>query len=204
MWGSRKSKKGREKREPDVDRYIVQANYYLTILEKRIRVFRRKLEKLERIKRVAAKRGQKEILIEALRSEKILKSKLKNYLGMHQSLQQVMGKIADVEVVKGITDLFKEGGSILKELSREISPEAAEAAKIEVEDALTDISETESVLGEPIQTDEFDEEDLEAEADKLIAEASLPKVSEKEEDIDVDNLEKELKDIMLEEKEDEE
>ncbi|MGQ4890946.1 MAG: Snf7 family protein [Candidatus Njordarchaeia archaeon] len=204
MWRSKKSKKGRDKGETDVDRYIVQANYYLTILEKRIRVFRRKLEKLERIKRVAAKKGQKEILIEALRSEKLLKTKLKNYLGMHQSLQQVMGKIADVEVVKGITDLFKEGGVILKELSREISPEAAEAAKIEVEDALADISETESVLGEPIQADDFDEEDLESEADKLIAEASLPKVGEKEEEINVEDLEKELKDIMLEEKEDEE
>jgi len=193
----RKKKNTSQPSASRLDRYVIQANYYLTILEKRIRLFRRKLNKLEKIKYAAAKKGQKELLIEALRSEKILKRKLKNYLGMHQSLQQVVGKITDVEIVKGMTDLFKEGGEILREISREISPEAAESAKLDVEEAIADISETENVLGEPIALDDLDEEDLDEEAERLIAEASLPDVS-KEEDIDIDNLEKELKDIMIE------
>ncbi len=203
MWRNKKKKK-KTTNVDDVDRYIVQANYYLNLLEKRIRVFRRKLEKIERVKIIAAKKKQKEILIEALRSERILKTKLKNYLGMHQSLQQVVGKIADIEIVKGITELFKEGGTMLKELSREVSPEAAEAAKLEVEDAIADISEAETVLGEPVSVEDLEEEDLEEEAEKLIAEASLPKINEKEEEISVEDLERQLKDIMLEEKEDEE
>ena len=155
---------------------------------------------MEKIKYAAAKKGQKELLIEALRSEKILKRKLKNYLGMHQSLQQIVGKITDVEIVKGMTDLYKEGGEILREISREISPEAAESAKMDVEEAIADISETESVLGEPISLEDVEEEDLEEEAERLIAEASLPDV-EKEEELDIDNLEKELKDIMIESEE---
>jgi hypothetical protein len=93
---------------------------------------------------------------------------------------------------------------MLRELSKEVSPEAAEAAKLEVEDAIADISEAETVLGEPVSVDDLEEEDLEAEAEKLIAEASLPKIDEKEEEISVEDLERQLKDIMLEEKEDEE
>mgnify|MGYP000082395838 CR=1 FL=1 len=196
----RRKKRETEDSASKIDRYLVQANYYLNILEKRIRVFRRKLDRLEKVKVWAARRGQKELLIEALRSEKILKNKLRNYLGMHQSLQQVVSRIADVEVVKGLTDLLKEGGVILKELSREVSPEAAEAAKLEVEEALTDISEAESVLGEPMELEEVgEEEDLEKEAERLIAEASLPEVGEKEGVPDIEEIERELKDIMMEE-----
>ncbi len=200
MLRRRKKKNPEPQSVNNIDRYLVQAQYYMNLLEKRIRIFRRKLNKLEKIKIAAAKKGQKELLIEALRSEKILKRKLKNYLGMHQSLQQVVGKITDVEVVKGMTDLLKEGGAILKEISREVSPEAAESAKMEVEEAIADISETENVLGEPMALDDYDEEDLEEEAERLIAEASLPDVT-KEEEVNIDELEKELKDIMIESEE---
>jgi len=184
-----------------IQKYLVQANYYLDVLEKRIRVYRSKLRKVNKIVRAAAQRGEKGLLIEALRSQKMIKRKLATYMGIHNNIQLIVSKIEDEQFVKAFVGLMKEGKNILELVRKDVAPDELEEIRVELEDMISSAGETEKIIAEPLSEGMPSEEDIEEEAEKLIAEASLPTIEEKEtkKEAELSDLEKELKDILKEE-----
>ncbi len=197
----KRNKKKEEALGTDLDRFLVRAQYWLDFLEKRIRVYQNKLRRLDSVIKRAARRGEKHIVIEGLKARRILRSNLERYLGMYRNIQVVMSKIEIAQIIKGSTQVLSEGKEIIEKMSEEMPPEKVISVMDELRDAISKIEESASVAAEPLTTislEELDEEEIEAEAERIIAEQSLPSLSEKEEKEEVkkEDLEKELREII--------
>ncbi|MHA1617580.1 MAG: Snf7 family protein [Candidatus Njordarchaeales archaeon] len=179
-----------------IDKFYTQASTVLDILEKRISVFYKKLSKLRKIIEEAARSGEKEILIEALRAQKTLNNQLKQHLGWYRNIQQILSRIEMAQMTKISTSLLEQGREILESISEQLSPERVEEVMAGLEEAVGRIETATKISAEPLSLEEPAETELEEEADRLIAEYSLPTTNEKEQKKKREVLEKELREIL--------
>lgn len=184
-----------------IDRFLVRAQYWLDYLEKRIATYQGKLKKLDNIIKIAAKRKDKDLIIESLKARKIVKANLSRYMGIYRNIQILINRMETAQMIKGSAEVLSEGKAILDALSSEMPPEKVIEVIEGLRTSLTKIEEAAEVASEPLmasELEEFDEEDLEAEAEKIIAEQTLPKVEkeEKEEELVSEDLEKEIREIL--------
>jgi len=200
-----RKKKSSSRKEIDVDRFLVRAQYWLDYLEKRIAVYQNKLRRLDKIIKIAAKKRDKDLIIESLKARRIIKSNLNRYMGIFRNIQLLINKMETAQLVKGSAEVLAEGKAILDALSEEMPPEKVIEVIEGIRGSLTRIEEAAELASEPLTTmdlEEFDEEDLEAEAERIIAEQTLPKVEKEEEaeKIKEEDLEKEIREILESEK----
>lgn len=184
-----------------VERFMVRAQYWLDFLEKRITIYQNKIRRLDRIIKIAAKKKDKDLIIESLKAKKRLKADLNVYMGMFRNIQLILNRMETAQLVKESAKVLEEGKVIIDKLSTDMSPEKMVEVMEGIRESLTNISEAAEIASEPISDlslEEFDEDELEAEAEKIIAEHTLPKVKKegKEEEIEEKDLEKELRDIL--------
>lgn len=200
MFGKKKSKK-ETTNSSDIERFQVRAQYVLDTLEKRISLCQNKLRRIDRVIEIAARRKNKDLIIESLKARRSVKAELNMYLGMFRNIQLVLSKIETTQLVKGSAEILEEGRAIIDKISSDIRPEKMVEVMEGIRESLSSIDEAAEIVSEPITDialEELDEEELEAEADKIIAEKTLPKVEResKEEEIEDKDLEKELRDIL--------
>ncbi len=200
MFGKKRSKNRATSDSSNIDKFLVRAQYYLDFLEKRITLYQNKLRKIDRIIKIAAKRKDKDLIIESLKARRTIKSNLNMYMGIFRNIQLLINKIETAQMVKGSARVLEEGKAIIDQLSSDMPPEKMVEVMEGIRESLTNISEAAEIASEPIadvNLEELDEEELEAEADKIIAEQSLPAVKQEEkEEVEEKDLEKELRNIL--------
>ncbi len=192
-------KKESNKKEKQIQNYLAKVNHYLDILDKRISVYYDQLEKVSRLIDLAAQRKEKDLLVKALRARNQLKKNLKFYLGQREDLNSIVGKIQQSRGIKDYEWFMKEGREIMEEIKP--SPETIERGKVEVGETMDEMETAISIISEPISESGFD--DLEGEAERLMAEKSLPDVEQPskeeikhEEESEIEELEEELEDLL--------
>jgi len=202
MFNRKRNKKETTSSNAAIEKFLVRAQYWLDYLEKRIAVYQNKLRRLDRIIRIAAKKKDKDLIIESLKAKRTIKSNLNMYMGMFRNIQLLINKMETAQLVKESAKVLEEGRTIIDKLSSDMPPEKMIEVMEGIRESLTSINEAAEIASEPITDvtlEELDEEELEAEADKIIAEQTLPKVKQeekKEEEIEEKDLEKELRDIL--------
>ncbi len=200
MFGRKKEKK-KHTDNVGVDKFLVRAQYWLDFLEKRIAIYQNKLRRLDKIIKIAAKRKDKDLIIESLKARKRIKSDLNMYMGIFRNIQLIINRMETAQLVKESAKVLEEGKIIIDQLSSDMSPEKMVEVMEGIRESLTSIDEAAEIASEPISDvtlEEFDEEELEAEADRIIAEQSLPSVKQEatEEEIEEKDLEKEIREIL--------
>lgn len=196
-------KEDKRKKEEKIRNYLAKTSHYLEVLEKRISIYHEKLEKISRLIDLAAEREEKALLVRALRAKRQIKKKLKFYMGQQQDLRAIIGKIQQSRRIKDYERFMREGKEIM-EITK-VSPEDIEREKAEAEVAMEEMETTRKIVSEPIGGQETGYDQIEEEAEELIAEKSLPELEksseeqpeeEKKEKTDLKDLKKEMDDIL--------
>ncbi|MHA1589270.1 MAG: Snf7 family protein [Candidatus Njordarchaeales archaeon] len=191
-----RKKKEEQPLQDAIEKFYVQANNVLDMLEKRISLFYKKLSRLRKVIEEAAKSGEKDILVEALRAQKSINAQLKQHLGWYRNIQQILSKIEMAQMTRISTTLLERGRDILERISEQLSPERVEEVMAGLEEAVAKIETSTKISAEPLSLEEPTDTELEEEADKLIAKFSLPSPEKEEKEKRRDELEKELRKIL--------